>query len=101
MKAIDYFEQYGEQVYQEALKSSCNDALSYLLGAFVREMKEIIASRKVQSNRGTVAVIRELNEKWNALVAIFEKRKGDSPIKRNGFRLYMELEIPQLKDWKG
>ena len=101
MKAIEYYEQFGERVYQEAVKSSCNNALSDLVAAFVREMKELIDSRKVQSNRGTVAVIREMNEKWNALVAIFEKRKGDSPIKRNGFRLYMELEIPALKDWKG
>lgn len=102
MKAIEYFEQYGEAVFAEAMEKGHGDkALSDLMLAFVREMKDLIKSRNVQSNRGTVGVIREMNEKWNALVAIFEKHKGDSPIRRNGFRLYMELEIPELKNWKG
>ena len=98
MKAKDYYDQYGTAVLAESYHDDQTDELSKLVRAFLAEMKEIIAARHVHSDRGTVAVIREQNDKWNALCAIFEKVHGVSPIKRNGFMAFMKHEIPQLED---
>lgn len=102
MKAIEYYETYGDQVFGEAVKSAIRGeqtavALSELMRAFIRETKEIIKSRNVTTDRGAISVIREQNEKWNALVAIFEKQNKVSPIVRNGFQKYVEAEIPALR----
>ena len=96
MKAKDYYEQYGEAVLSESYHDGKNDELSKLAIAFMREMKEIIDERHIKTDRATVAVIKEQNEKWNALSAIYEKKHGVTPLKRNGFLALMKMEIPEL-----
>lgn len=96
MKAKDYYEQYGEAVLSESYHDDKCDELSKLVIAFMREMKEIIDERRIKTDRGTVAVIKEQNEKWNALSAIFEKKHGVTPLKRNGFLTLMKMDIPAL-----
>ena len=98
MKAKDYYDQYGEAVLQESLtpESAGTEQLTKLMVAFVREMKEIITERGVKTDRGAVAVIKEQNEKWNALCALFERNLGRPVLKRNGFAAYIKTEIPGL-----
>ena len=99
MKAKDYYEQFGAALLAESYHEEKFDELNKLVMAFVREEKEIIESRKMCTDRGAVAVIKEQNEKWNALVAIFEKKHGVSPIVRNGFMILMKSKIPELERW--
>lgn len=42
------------------------------------------------------AVIRELNDKWNAIAGLFEKKQGASPIRRNAFWDEWVKQIPEL-----
>ena len=99
MKAKDYYDKYGKAVFDETAGDEKPIHLQEMLVAFLREMKDTIAQRKVSTDRGAVSVIKEMNEKWNALCAIFEKERGASPIRRNGLLIYLEGEIPALKDW--
>lgn len=94
-RAIGYYAQYHEALTMGGDKG--DEALNDLVRDFLAETKELIETRRIKTDRGTVAVIDELNEKWNAIVSIFEKRGGVSPILRNGFRVYMENQIPELR----
>lgn len=99
MKAIDYFEEYGEAVLRESLSGGdSHEALSRLYLAFVREMKEIIASRGVKTDRGAVAVISEQNQKWNALCALYAKKYSEDlcPLKRDGIMNSMKDKVPEM-----
>lgn len=101
MKAKKYYERYGQAVLDEALSpEQKTEALAELFTAFIREMKEILTERQVKTDRGAVAVIKEQNEKWNALCAIYEKNHGMEILKRNGFLEYMKMQIPALKIWE-
>ena len=100
MKAKDYYDKYGKAVYDETARNEKPLYLQVMIIEFLHEMKNTIAQRKVSTDRGAVSVIKEMNEKWNALCTIFEKKHGASPIKRNGFLIYLEEEIPALKDWR-
>lgn len=101
MKAKDYFEQFGKLVYEEcAYEEQETKQLAKLIGAFLREMKETMEARHVKTDRGCVATIKEQNEKWNALCAIFEKEYGQEVLKRNGFMVYMEENMPEMKEWR-
>lgn len=94
-RAIGYYAQYHEALMMTGDKG--DEALNNLVRDFLAEMKELIETRHIKTDRGAVSVIVELNDKWNAIVSIFEKRGEKSPIVRNGFRIYMESQIPELK----
>lgn len=100
MKAKEYYEQYGIAVLAESYHESKYDELTKLISAFLKEMKATLKERHVSTDRGTVAIIREFNNKWNALSAIFEKKHGVTPLNRNGFLKFMESEIPELERWE-
>lgn len=98
MKAKDYYEKYGEAILNEALRDDGSiEHLTDLVGGFLRETKDIIAIRRLKKDRSVVAVIKEQNEKWNALCAIFQKELGQEVLRRNGFMAYMKQEIPELE----
>lgn len=102
MKAIDYYNQFGDAVMREAISCAVDNAgtaseLSKLVIAFIDETKSIIAQRGVKSPSAMFAVIKEQNDKWNALCNLYVKFYGTSPLNRDGFRKYMEYAIPQLK----
>lgn len=97
MKAIDYYNEYGEAVFAESIDANKTEAINKLFMAFLHETKEIIAMRNVKTDKGAVAVIKEQNQKWNALCSIFEKRSGGMcPLRHNGFMNAMKNEIPEL-----
>lgn len=97
MKAIEYFEKFGERIFQEAIDGKESKGISDLMIAFMAETKELMKKRHIQIDRGMVALIREQNQKWNALCNLFEKKKGVSPLRRNGLLLFLQNEIPELK----
>ncbi len=98
MKAADYFREYGEDVLREALSGDKTDALTKVYLEFVRETKEIIASRNVSTDRGAVAVVKEQNQKWNAMCALYEKKYSADlcPLKRDGFLNSIKTKVPEI-----
>ena len=95
MRAIAYYAKYSEGLLNA---ETGKETATNMIGEFLDEMKELIETRHIKTDRGAVGCVRELNEKWNAIVAIFEKRNGASPLIRNGFRAFMEEQIPALKN---
>ena len=99
MKAMDYYKIYGEAVLAESYHEDQHNELEKLIFAFLREMKAIIDSRRIVTARGAVSVIKEMNEKWNALSDLFKENNGVTPLKRNGFMNLMKFKIPELERW--
>ena len=95
MKAKEYFAKYGESVYREALDGKFEIGQTLFI-EFASEFKAISEQRNVRSNRAAVAVIKELNEKWNSLAAMFEKKYGVEVIKRNAVLNYYMEKIPEI-----
>lgn len=95
MKAKDYFEKYDESVYYGALNGEF-EAAEKLFFDFTREVKEIADQRNAQTNRAAVAIVKELNEKWNALAAMFKKKYGVEVLKRNAVLNNYKEQIPEI-----
>lgn len=95
MKAKEYFAKYGESVYREALDGKFEIGHTLFI-ELASEFKTISKQRNVKSNRAAVAVIKELNEKWNSLAAMFEKKYGVEVLKRNAVLNYYMEKIPEL-----
>ena len=103
MKAKEYFEKYEDGIMEEAKEPGIrgDGPAAKMLIEFTKEMQQILKDRHVQFDRGVVPVMREQNQKWNAVVNLFEKKYGDSPIRRDGFYRAMRTEIPELPELNG
>lgn len=97
MKAADYFEKYQEGLRTRTAKvRMC--AVKDLFFEMSEETTVIAKSRgSNQHDMLLVSVLKEQNQKWNAIVTIFLKKYGDSPLLNNGFIHYWETELPAVK----
>lgn len=98
MKAKEYYEKYNHLIPVLPDVAKLEEVLLSIFHDFEKEQTEIIAKRHAQRDDAAVAIIREQNQKWNALVRIFEENhEGRSPIKRDGFKHVWERRVPALK----
>lgn len=94
MKAKEYYEQIMSKNPQTADEMA--NAIGDVVDGLNKEAKDIIKQRKVRRNDAVRAVVRELNDKWNAIVGLFEKKQGKSPIRRNAFWDAWVHQMPEL-----
>lgn len=101
MKAKDYFTKYESSIINSDDKGFV-DAVSKMMIELNSEVKDLISARHIRTDSGTIAVFKEMNQKWNAIVRLFETKYGWSPIIRDGYQLFWIREMPELRLlWKG
>lgn len=95
MKAKDYFTKY-----EQALVSSDADersiAIADMLNEMNSEVQNLLKVRHVKTDAGTFPIFKEMNQKWNAIVRLLEKKYGATPIVKDGFQLHWVRRMPQL-----
>jgi hypothetical protein len=91
MKALEYY-----QVYHQASDKETAD-LAITRGICRDEIFALIDIRNVTTDDGCLAILREQNEKWNAMVRIFEKKDGQSPFLKDGVVQFTDGLCPYLK----
>lgn len=99
MKAKDYFVQF-EPIFYPMGKlpkvQPTNDGVFQLFMAFSNEFEVICKARKIRNDKAASAVLRELNQKWNALIKLFINKYKWSPVREDAFINYWEREIGGL-----
>lgn len=84
MKAIDYYREYEHYFFGVAAVKPLDEIqerIEELEEDFLDEAHEIFNKRNGQTSEAYAKVCQEQTDKWNALVRIFEKKHGVSPIK--------------------
>lgn len=97
MKAKDYFAKY-EQALASDNSDECSTAIAEMLNEMNSEVQNLLKVRHVKTDAGTFPIFKEMNQKWNAIVRLFEKKYGATPIVKDGFQLYWVRKMPQLMD---
>lgn len=95
MKAKDYFTKY-EQALASADSDECSTAIAEMLNEMNSEVQNLLKVRHVKTDAGTFPIFKEMNQKWNAIVRLFEKKYGATPIIKDGFQTYWVRKLPQL-----
>ena len=90
MKAREYYAKYSEQLMSPD-QQVCDAALQALIADFAREATDMMTRRKASSAKSTIAIIDELNDKWNSICDRFPHEV----LIRNGYRdfWYQQLGI--------
>lgn len=50
------------------------------------ELFELMKKLNIQTDKGFMSAVKEINDKYNAIAGLFETEYGWSPIARNGFK---------------
>lgn len=95
MKAKDYFAKY-EKALASDNSDECSTAIAEMLNEMNSEVQNLLKVRHVKTDAGTFPIFKEMNQKWNAIVRLFEKKYGATPIVKDGFQLYWVRKMPQL-----
>ena len=93
-KAKELYAKYHDRLVSD--EKECLSAISDLILELSDEVKTIAARRNAKSNQAAVGILREINDKYNAIVSLFEAKDGASPIKRDGFMTFWKKEMPAL-----
>ena len=97
MKAKDYFDKY-ESAFVENDGEHAAKAATDLVIEMSKEVEKLYNARGGKTSSALAGVIKEINQKWNAISSLFEKKYGESPLKRNGFIDFWKHELPILVD---
>ena len=98
MKAKEYYDKYANDIMRNNTFEAAMLSLKSMYDEFNREMVDICNVRHCATDLATAAVIREQNQKWNALERRFrESNEGLSPIKRDGFKEFWIKQLPTLQ----
>lgn len=93
-KAIEYYEMYHEELYNPDLTwEERTDLGKKVFLDFCADSQELLKKRHMSTDSAVPALIGELNDKWNALVRIFEKKKGFSVLLKDGFKHFWEQDL--------
>ena len=95
MKAKDYFDKYESSFVENNCEHSAK-ATRDLLIDMSEEVEKLYKARSGKTDSALAGVIKEINQKWNAVGSLFEKKYGVSPLKRNGFIEFWKHKIPEL-----
>ena len=97
MKAKDYYAKYGAELTAEwEIEPRSTTGLTKLLIDLYQECIDINKLRHGQTKGALQAIAREQNEKWNAIIRLFEKEGNISPLRWNGFMEYVIKTVPDL-----
>ena len=94
MKAKDYFEKYEERIMKKDAHSI--KALEDMVEEFCVETEKLIKDRHIKLVGGMVGVMKEQNQKWNALCNLFVKKHGISVLKRDVLKNSWIKNMPDL-----
>lgn len=97
MKAKDYFDKYEVNMVAFDGENAINVATD-ILKEMSQEVDTIYKARGCKTNSALAAILKELNNKWNAVGSLFEKKYGRSYLKRNGFIEFWKHEMPEIID---
>ena len=78
MKAKEYYELYKFDLMSEK-DDKVLKAISDLVHDFNKEVTELREIRHVKFDRGMIPILKEMNQKWNAIVRLFQKEYGATP----------------------
>lgn len=79
MKAKDYFAKYGPSIWSEKVLASGLCSADEMFKEMTAEISTLAEKRHVIASAGINKIILEINDKWNAVCRLYEKKYGERP----------------------
>lgn len=86
MKAREYVDKYGEAIWTE---TGVNAARAMYL-ELCDEALDLVKKRNIKCISAKISIIKEINQKWNAIGNLLEKKYGRPILVRDGYIILWE-----------
>lgn len=90
MKAKEYIEKYGTKITDEA-EAGNTESASKLISELFEEITAISNARNCKTTEAILAVVKEVNQKYNAI------QRGITCLKPDAIKIIMFDRMPELK----
>lgn len=100
MKAKEYFEKYEIRIMQDFIALKGYSGVADMLQEFFSEAIALAEQRHVKTDSGSIAILKEFNDKWNAVGRLFEKRyNGINPLREDELKHAVLNLHPEWKEF--
>lgn len=82
MKAVEYFNKYGEMIFDEAVKGH-NATVVAMFDEVYSEIEAICKTRNAVKDSAKISAVKEVNQKWNKIRDLFIKKYTASPLQKD------------------
>jgi len=97
MKAKEYYEKY-KGIVASSTEEEIKEVTYQLFCEISKETVKVFDARGGKTNAALIAVLKEQNQKWNAVCNLFLKEPfGLSPFRPDGFIIFWANEFPQYQ----
>ena len=99
MKAKEYYEKYKDAAiyFKVGPESKLIDLARSMLNDLIDESVNMCKSRNISKATGIASVVKEFNQKWNAINRIFVEKHNFTPFKDDAFKTLILDRVPELK----
>lgn len=97
MKAVEYFNKYGEMIFEEAVKGQHATMLE-MFSEVYNEIETICKTRNAVRDSAKVSAVKEVNQKWNKIRDLFIKKYTASPIQKDAIQKIFIKENPKAEE---
>lgn len=95
MKAQEYYVKYRDTLHSPDRDVGLKATSDFLM-ELNREVKHLLDARKCRNAASFIGVLKEVNQKYNAVMNRFERDFGAAPLVRDGFLEFWKREVPGL-----
>lgn len=96
MKAKDYYQKYHDGILSADEKAG-NEAIASFLNDLIHEVGEMMKARNAKTPSAAAGVVKEINQKYLAVLSLFEKNDGIRPLVDTGFMYGLQEVAPPIR----
>lgn len=96
MKAKDYYQKYHDGILSEDEKTG-NKAIADFINDLIHEVGALMTARNAKSCSAISGIAREVDQKYQAVLTLFEKNDGIRPLIDSGFMTMLQKVVPELQ----
>lgn len=96
MKAKDYYQKYHDGILSADEKIG-NEAVASFINDLIHEVAAMMKDRRAATPSAFVGVTKEINQKYLAVLGLFEKNDGIRPLIDAGFMSMLQNVAPEAR----
>lgn len=96
MKAKDYYQKYHDGILSMD-ENTGNEAVASFLNDLIHEVGAMINTRRAGSPAAFAGIVKEINQKYLAVLGLFEKNDGLRQLVDNGFMVSLKKVVPETQ----
>ena len=99
MKATEYLAKYETRIATAKDEKALTKAALDMFWELSDEIKTLADKELINADGQFISEFKALNQKWNDISVLFNKKYGWSPLVEDGFKMFWIDKMPELAEY--